>query len=205
MTQWKEIKGFEGLYKVSDTGLVKSIERVVLEKNGRTKRIQERVLKVDTQITKHTSYLRVTLSKNGETKRYSVHRLVAEAFIENPENKPFVNHIDNDATNNNVSNLEWVTHSENMKHAQNHGRLFKAQSKAGTNAGIRAKKIVLEKISKMEGNYYGSWEVIDTNHVYRGGKYYVTCRCVCGTSKLVEYSRLTRKETLGCSKRCYQV
>lgn len=73
---------------------------------------------VTTNLT-HTKYIKASLSFNGVSYTRLMHRLVAEAFIPNPENKSMVNHIDFDGTNNDVSNLEWVTHSENMKHSAN--------------------------------------------------------------------------------------
>ena len=69
----------------------------------------------------HDGYRRVTLYDHGKSKHYPVHRLVAEAFIPNPENKPTINHIDGDKNNNHVSNLEWSTRSENSKHAYDNG------------------------------------------------------------------------------------
>ena len=98
---WKDIKGYEGLYQVSDDGRVKRVS---------TDRIAN--ITVDGR-----GYSKKAITLNGETKQYSVHRLVAEAFIENPLNKSEVNHIDGNKLNNCVENLEWVTRSENMKHA----------------------------------------------------------------------------------------
>lgn len=69
----------------------------------------------------YDGYHRVTLYKNNKPKHYPIHRLVAETFIPNPENKPTVNHIDGDKSNNSVSNLEWSTHSENSQHAYDNG------------------------------------------------------------------------------------
>lgn len=125
---FKDIKGYEKLYQISNLGNVKSLPKG--DGNGN----KERILKFDnTNKTNTTTYLRVTLSGNGQTKRFSVHRLVAEAFIPNPDNKPSVNHIDNNGENNRVDNLEWVTHSENMVHAQKQGRLPNTNMKAATN------------------------------------------------------------------------
>lgn len=110
---WKEIKGYEGLYKVSEKGVVASIDRCVTYSNGATNMHKGKRLKPDSL----RGYERVVLSKNGETKRFQVHRLVAMTFIDNPKNKPQVNHIDGDKNNNNVSNLEWCTAQENEKHS----------------------------------------------------------------------------------------
>lgn len=114
MEVWKDIKGYEGLYQVSNLGRVRSLPRG----EGYSKRNHIHYLKPD--INPHnkgeyeTFYERVTLCKEGKTKRFLVHRLVAQAFIPNPDNKPHINHIDCDGTHNWVENLEWVTHSENM-------------------------------------------------------------------------------------------
>lgn len=100
--EWRAVVGYEGYYMVSNLGKVK-----------RTK-----VLKPDIVF----GYERVTLCVNNKPKHYYLHCLVARSFISNPENKPVVNHIDNDRKNNNVSNLEWVTQMENINHCINQGR-----------------------------------------------------------------------------------
>lgn len=100
--EWREIKGYEGMYEVSNAGRVR---------NSRNKRIMTLVLD-------HKGYKNVSLSKNNKSKSYKVHRLVGFAFIENPNNYPQINHIDCDKTNNIASNLEWCTNSQNMKHAR---------------------------------------------------------------------------------------
>lgn len=94
---WKDVVGYEGLYQVSNLGYVKRKNRIL----------------------KHTyreHYKAVILCKNGKTKTFQVHRLVALAFIPNTNNLPQINHIDGNKLNNKVSNLEWVTPSENRKH-----------------------------------------------------------------------------------------
>lgn len=106
-----DIKGYEGLYKVSDNGDVYS-----LNKKGFSGLYK---LKKEVDIC---GYYRVSLSKNGKHTHKRVNRLVAEAFIPNTENKPIVNHIDYDRKNNSVSNLEWVTQKENVIHSTRSGR-----------------------------------------------------------------------------------
>ena len=101
--EWKPIKGYEGLYEVSNTGKIKSFQR------GKIRILYPRKTP--------RGYLHVILSKNKVNKDLRVHRLVASAFIPNPLNKPEVNHIDGNKDNNNVDNLEWATRGENMNHA----------------------------------------------------------------------------------------
>lgn len=112
---WKDIKGYEGMYQVSNYGRVKGLERWTHFKNGRKPRREpERILK----FTKHhKGYFKAQLRKEDKLKGYFVHRLVAEAFIPNPEGKSQVNHKDGNKGNNHVDNLEWNTQSENLKHS----------------------------------------------------------------------------------------
>ncbi len=116
---YKPVVGFEGLYDVSNLGNVRSLYvKKSGEKHSREKKF--RVLKKIKSL-----YLKVTLSKNGKQYQKHIHRLVAEAFIENPDNKEQVNHIDANKYNNNLENLEWVTSKENAQHASSLGLLPK--------------------------------------------------------------------------------
>ena len=124
---WKDIAGYEDLYQVSNMGRVKSLERIVSRKNGRRFSVNERILKPSTN---HKGYLQVVLCKgSGKMKAFRVHRLVCEAFHENPKKKPWVNHIDENKANNTASNLEWCTVAENINHGTRTARAGKAQSK----------------------------------------------------------------------------
>ena len=107
---WKPIKGFEGLYKVSNLGNVRSLDRYVMYSNrycflkGKPKKAYPN----------SKGYLRVRLHKNKKGKNYFVHRLVAETFIPNPKNLPCIDHIDRNYLNNSADNLRWCTQKENM-------------------------------------------------------------------------------------------
>lgn len=111
---WKHIKGFEGLYEVSNLGRVKSLERF---------HAKERILKPMLTVW---GYARVQLYKNRSSKKFTIHRLVAEAFIPNLEQKPHINHIDENRLNNTVENLAWCTAKENNNHGTHIQKLVQA-------------------------------------------------------------------------------
>lgn len=113
--EWKPIKGYEGFYEVSDTGEVRSVDRVRSANilHVTETRIKGKILK---QNRKRNGYKTVDLSRENKIKTALVHRLVAETFIPNSDNLRFVNHKDSNRENNNVSNLEWVTAQENRMH-----------------------------------------------------------------------------------------
>lgn len=104
--EWKDIEGYEGIYKISNLGRVKSLSRI----NPQNKYQKEIIMK---NRLNSNGYLTIKLMKNGKAKIKTLHRLVASAFIPNEYNLPCVNHIDEDRTNNNVENLEWCSYEYN--------------------------------------------------------------------------------------------
>lgn len=108
------IVGYKGYYTVSTEGEVYSNNRVIELPGGRNRRVKSKVLRQKENVS---GYKTVVLCLNGEQKTKYVHRLVAGAFIDNPDNLPYVNHINGDPNNNCMENLEWVTHGQNVKHA----------------------------------------------------------------------------------------
>lgn len=117
---WKDIKGYEGYYQVSNFGRVRSMYRLVFNPNcSNENKSNLRILKSQ-EIKSHYTrggYKSVSLYRNNVGKQHRLCRLVAINFIENIDNKPCVNHIDGNKENDNVDNLEWVTYTENMVHA----------------------------------------------------------------------------------------
>ena len=110
--QWKDIKGYEGIYQVSTLGRVKRLAGVIETERG-PRRLPERYKKA----VMIAGYLYYSLYINDIEERCAAHRLVASAFIPNPESKPHVNHLNGIKADNRVENLEWCTCSENMQHA----------------------------------------------------------------------------------------
>jgi hypothetical protein len=128
MEIWKDVEGYEGKYQISNKGRVKSCDRYTPLKNGCIRHEKE---KMRALINVH-GYLYCELWNNNNHKRHAVHRLVAAAFIPNPDGKPEINHKDGVKTNNCVENLEWCTYSENNLHAFKNG-LMKAYDRSGEN------------------------------------------------------------------------
>lgn len=121
MEIWKDIKGYEGLYQVSNEGRVKSLGRTwVCGNRGSVRHQDEKIVPVSKN--KKGGYIRVHLNYNRKRKTTNVHKLVAEAFIPNPNGYTIVHHIDHDPSNNNVENLMWMDENEHSKiHAKERG------------------------------------------------------------------------------------
>ena len=171
------IKNYEGLYQINEFGVIRSLPKKATYKGqsyleGRD--LKQEIIKKD-----HTNYRRVSLSKNSKVQRFSVHRLVAETFIDNPYNKPHVNHIDNNGENNHVSNLEWVTHSENMLHAAEQGRLDKSYQNSLVKHIVKVNIQTEEKLKlKFGSNFIKLTKELQGKKVRK----YLTYTCsTCGT------------------------
>lgn len=119
-SEWRPVVGYEGLYEVSDKGEVRALEKSYTDSIGRKTTKKAHIL--NGRVSKY-GYVRITLEKNGQTKTYNVHRLVAEAFIANPSKLPYVNHIDEDKTNNSADNLEWCTAKYNCNYGTRNQRM----------------------------------------------------------------------------------
>lgn len=111
MEIWKDLTGYIGIYQVSNNGRIKSLSRKIVRKNGQIAIVKEKILKSKKD---RYGYFFIVLSNNNIRKTILVHRLVAAAFIPNPENKPCIDHIDGNRANNHADNLRWVTVKENQ-------------------------------------------------------------------------------------------
>lgn len=155
---WKDIKGYEGKYQISNTGRVRSMCN-----NGK-KREEPFILK---PIKHYKGYLRVYLWKNSKQKTFLIHRLVAEAFIPNPNNYLEINHKDENKQNNNVNNLEWCTRKYNMNYN-------------GLNKKRNSKKIIQYDI---KNNFIKEWECIMEVQRQLGINNANICQCCKGNYK----------------------
>lgn len=179
---WKDIEGYEGLYQVSNTGWVRSLN---YRRSGRSKLLK--------QGTTKKGYKVVELHKNGKGKHSRVHRLVAMTFIPNPNNYKEVNHKDENPANNNVNNLEWCTSEYN----NNYGTRTKRASESlkGKHHSKESKKKISEKMKgknkskdnpasksilmyDKEGNFIRRFECIADANEYFGKDR--TCNGICG-------------------------
>ena len=155
---WQDIKGYEGLYQISNLGRVKSFRRF----NGHHYISREKIL-----TPQKNKYLTVRLADGNKTKQYQVHRLVAETFIPNPFNKVYVNHINGNKKDNMVNNLEWCTPKENTIHAYKNNLIKKTtdkKNKAALNNIKKAWSKTSKKVNQydLNNNFIKQWESISS-------------------------------------------
>ena len=172
---WKDIKGYEGYYKVSNLGNVKSLSRMVIRSNGYPLKVNERILKVNTN---RFGYNKVKLNKDGKTKNCFVHRLVATSFIDNPSDLPEVNHkneIKND------KNLEWISRIDNVNYGSRTAKAIENSLKTKRENGY------FEILSKRTTEYN------KTKKIYKyGGEHH--------NAKKVECDGITFGSIVDCAK-----
>lgn len=181
--EWKPIKDTDGLYLVSDDGKVFSVR-------------SNRLLKPQLS---NVGYWRVELNIDGEAKKYAIHRLVAEAFIPNPNNYPIINHKDEDPTNNHVSNLEWCTHKYNSNYGSINEKKFLNRTPCRGESNPQSKPIYQ---FDLEGNLirkYGS-----SGEAARVTGFSANCIAKCAKGELKQYKGYVFQNTsefIGYNKR----
>ena len=152
---WKDIEGYEGIYQVSNKGRVKSLKRKICSNSNNHKynTLSEKLLK----LSGGGKYIQVILCKDGKTSAKLVHRLVAQAFIPNPNNLPCVNHKDENKKNNDVRNLEWCTYKYNNEY---NGRIEKCKDKISLTLLSKTKhhKLTPEQKENIRKGAYKGWE-----------------------------------------------
>jgi hypothetical protein len=162
---WKDISEYEGIYQVSNIGNIKSLEREVSNNRfiGVTNVLKEKYLKPGLSSNK---YMTVILSDGTKRKTFLLHRLIADSFIENDENKPYINHKDGNKLNNNVSNLEWCTASENGKHAHKIGLNYIGEYAKFKIKEANSKKVINEETGEVYNSITNAAKSIKMNKSY---------------------------------------
>lgn len=140
---WRDVVGYESLYQVSNMGRVRALDRVIERKDGRIQTLKGHML---TPCKGNGSYYNVSMCKDNVARSMRVHRLVAIAFIPNPNNYRCVNHKDGNKLNNKVSNLEWCTNRQNTQHAIKHKLI--TFDRAGYNSWPKESREHFSKIRK---------------------------------------------------------
>lgn len=148
MEIWKDIKGYEGLYQVSNEGRVKSCDRVIVT-NNTIRNYKGRIIKVG---RKPDGYIICQLYNTGKVGRFRVHRLVAEAFIDNPDGKEHVDHINGIKSDNRACNLRWCTQKEN-----NNFELYREKQKNKINCSKKVYQYTLD--NQLVNTYPSTMEV----------------------------------------------
>lgn len=166
---WKDIPGYEGIYKISNLGKIKALRIWT----GRMYIKREVLLK---PTIARNGYYRITLSNNKKVKYVNMHRLIAETFIPNPNNYSYINHIDGNKQNNNINNLEWCTQSHNIKEAVRIG-LRKTKTRGES---PNSRKVNQYDLS---GNLIKEWNSMVEINEELGFDYTCISRCCSGIYK----------------------
>ena len=148
---WKPVVGWEDSYEVSNLGNIKSLDRYITTKNGHQLYIKQTIIK---KRINNCGYERVELNKNGKGKMYSIHRLVAEAFLENFNKNLQVNHKNGIKTDNRIQNLEMVTAKENQRHSYN---VLKTKPSMQGHFGSSHVRSIKVKQYDLNDNYIKTW------------------------------------------------
>ena len=150
---WKDIPGLDGLYQASNIGRIKILSRETKNNRGsfRTKEKFSSLSKINS-----SGYYEISVTVNGIKKSAKVHRLIGISFIENPDNKPEINHKNGIKTDNRVSNLEWATHQENIEHAKSMGLMKAGSLKGKTNVHPSCKPVIQKSLDGSIINTYHS-------------------------------------------------
>lgn len=120
--KFKPVKGYAGIYEISNLGRVKSLSRVIERNDGNTRVTEDRII---LPFLTKCGYHQIVLCKDGVRKKHLIHRLVANAFIENPDKLPIINHKDENKLNNRVDNLEWCSAYYNLRYGKMQAKLVK--------------------------------------------------------------------------------
>lgn len=150
MEIWKSIKGYENVYEISSLGRVRSSEKETIRNNGRKLKTNARILKTHKD---HNGYVRIVIFFRGSRKTHKVHRLVAEAFLDNPESKLAINHKNNDRSDNRLENLEWCTQKENMEFCKKQNRLVNKKGEEHASSVLTEIEVLEIRRLYSTGNY----------------------------------------------------
>lgn len=170
---WKDIKEFEGFYQCSNLGHIRSVDRIIIRKNGIPQKTKGCIIKPRKN---KNGYMQLSLWKDNKRKMVYVHKIVATEFVDNPMNLGYINHIDGDTTNNIATNLEWCTSSDNLQHS--YDKLDRPVNKQG------AKKRCV-KAFDITGNFVYQFESIaETSRKIKLGESQI--RRIINTDKLTK-------------------
>lgn len=152
---WKNVKGYEGIYQVNQNGQIKSVARIKSNGARPPKWCEESIL---VEQTDRGGYAKVLLSGIGKKKTMAVHRIVATAFIPNPNNYPCINHIDENKQNNSVSNLEWCTAKYNNNYGTKRERASKTSSEDVVQFDLNGNVIKIWHGQALAAKTLGIWQ-----------------------------------------------